>query len=173
VEKVEGLTIDRFVVVDGWGSAGGRPATGGLGARPRNVSVRLWSGLGGGAVGAGRLGRPYGTSMVHWTRPITLEEGCSGRTTVCSDVREPAVLRPLKAGAAGAAVWGPASSECARGLGRRAWQEERTTDRGVERDGGATWYDAVNAARVPRRSARRGAGCRCFGPATYYGKYPK
>jgi hypothetical protein len=54
--------------------------------------------------------------------------------TTCSGVHEPAVLRPLKAGAAGAAVWGPISSECARGLGRRAWQEERTADRGVEHD---------------------------------------
>jgi hypothetical protein len=138
VEKVEGLTNSRFVAVDGWGSTGVRPATGSEGARPRNASVRLWSGLGGGAVGAGRLGRPCGTAMVHWMRPIALEEGCSGRTTACSSVREPAVLRPLKAGAAGAVVWGSASSECARGLGRRAWQEERTTDRGVERDGGTT-----------------------------------
>jgi hypothetical protein len=53
---------------------------------------------------------------------------------------------------------GPAASECARGLGRCAWQEERTTDRGVEREGGTARYDEVNAARVPRRSAQRGAG---------------
>jgi hypothetical protein len=78
VGKVEGLTDSRFVAVDGWGSTGARPATGGQRAPPRNALVRLWSGLGGGAVGAGRLGRPCGTAMVHWTRPIALEEGCSG-----------------------------------------------------------------------------------------------
>jgi hypothetical protein len=49
---------------------------------------------------------------------------------------------------------GPASSGCARGLGRRPWQGADDGPRGRAR----RRYDEVNAARVPRRSARRGAG---------------
>jgi hypothetical protein len=54
VEKVEGLTIDRFVAVDRRRGAGGRPAGGAQGARPQNASVRRCSGLGEGAVVLGR-----------------------------------------------------------------------------------------------------------------------
>jgi hypothetical protein len=58
VEKVEGLTIDRFVAVDVWGSTGERPAAGAQGGWPRCGSVWQGSGLGGGAVALGKLGRP-------------------------------------------------------------------------------------------------------------------
>jgi hypothetical protein len=54
VEKVEGLTIDRFVAVDRRRGAGGRPAGGAQGARPRNSLVRRCSGLGEEAVVLGR-----------------------------------------------------------------------------------------------------------------------
>jgi hypothetical protein len=54
VEKVEGLTIDRFVAVDRRRGAGGRPAGGAQGARPQNASVRRCSGLGEGAMVLGR-----------------------------------------------------------------------------------------------------------------------
>jgi hypothetical protein len=67
VEKVEGLTIDRFVALEGWGKAGRWPAGGAQGARPRRPPVRRCSGLGVGAVGAGRLGRTCGTARRHWT----------------------------------------------------------------------------------------------------------
>jgi hypothetical protein len=146
VGKEEEVTYDRFVASDGWWSTGGRLATGAQAARPRNGSVRRGCGLGGGRGGAGKLGEPCGRAMVHSTRPIALEGGAR------------AGQRCAAACAAGAAVWGPASSECGRGLGRRALQEELATDRGVDRDGGTARYDAVNAARVPRRSARRGVG---------------
>jgi hypothetical protein len=140
----------------------GRPAAPrrpGRGA-PLSSSAAAWEA---GAVVLASCGDPVELLDCTGPRPIALEEGDArerthGSATACSGVREPVVLRPLKAGAAGAAVWGPASSECACGLGMRAWQEERTTDRGVERDGGTARYDAVNAARVPRRSARRGVG---------------
>jgi hypothetical protein len=62
VEKGEGPTMDRFVTSDGWGNAGSRPAGGAQGAWPRRSSVRRRSGLGGGTVGTGRLGRPCGTA---------------------------------------------------------------------------------------------------------------
>jgi hypothetical protein len=54
VEKVEGLTKDRFVALDRRRGAGGRPAGGAQGARSRNASVRRCSGLGEGAVVLGR-----------------------------------------------------------------------------------------------------------------------
>jgi hypothetical protein len=54
VEKVEGLTIDRFVAADGWGNAGERPAGGAQGALPWRPSAWRRSGLGGGCGGAGR-----------------------------------------------------------------------------------------------------------------------
>jgi hypothetical protein len=53
VEKVEGLTIDRFVAVDGWGSTCGRPADGAQGALPRRAGSGGCSGLGGAQVALG------------------------------------------------------------------------------------------------------------------------
>jgi hypothetical protein len=67
VEKVEEPTMDRFVASDGWGNAGDRPAGGAQGAWPRCSSVRRHSGLGGGTVGVGRLGRLFGIARRHWT----------------------------------------------------------------------------------------------------------
>jgi hypothetical protein len=55
---------------------------------------------------------------------VVLGNGQDGRTTACSGVREPAVLWPLKAGAAGVAVWAGCLGVRAD-LGRRAWQEDR------------------------------------------------
>jgi hypothetical protein len=49
------------------GNAGRWPAGGAQGARPRQPPIRRCSGLGVGAVGAGRLGRPCGTARRHWT----------------------------------------------------------------------------------------------------------
>jgi hypothetical protein len=66
VEKVEGLIIDRFVATEVWGNIGGWPAGGAQGAWPRRCSVRRRSGLGGGTVGAGRLGKPCGTARRYW-----------------------------------------------------------------------------------------------------------
>jgi hypothetical protein len=58
VGKVEGLTIDRFVAVDGWEIAGARPAGGAQAAWPRCGSVRRCSGLEDGCGGAGEVGEP-------------------------------------------------------------------------------------------------------------------
>jgi hypothetical protein len=70
VEKEEEVTLDRFVAVDGRRGAGGRPADGAQAAWPRSASVR-------GAPAWERGG------VVHWTRPIALEEG-SARERACA-----------------------------------------------------------------------------------------
>jgi hypothetical protein len=54
VEKVEGLTIDRFVAVDGWGSTGGRPASGAQGGTAAAAFCPAVPGLAGGAVVLGK-----------------------------------------------------------------------------------------------------------------------
>jgi hypothetical protein len=58
-------------------------------------------------------------------------------------VREPAVLRPLKAGAAGAAVWAGYLG-VREDLGRRAWQEDRRWNGGQ--------YGAVRRSKDGSRS---------------------
>jgi hypothetical protein len=76
--------------------------------------------------------------------------------TTCSGVHEPAVLRPLKAGAAGAAVWGGGFL----GVRTRPWQARLAGGadggpRGRARRGTAR-YDAVKTARVPRTADAKG-----------------
>jgi hypothetical protein len=79
-----------------------------------------------GAVVLGRLESCEGLLGGTGPRPKALEKGVvlgngqDGRTTACSGVREPAVLWPLKAGAAVAAVWAGCLGVRAD-LGRRAW----------------------------------------------------
>jgi hypothetical protein len=105
VEKEEELTLNRFVASDGGENAGGWPAGGAQGARPRRPSVRRRSGLGGDTVGAGRMGRPCGTARRHWTAANCARGGgCSGagaragrrRAAVCrSNGAQPVRLCPL------------------------------------------------------------------------------
>jgi hypothetical protein len=74
---------------------------------------------------------------------VVLGNGQDGRTTACSGVREPAVLRPLKAGAAGAVVWAGCLGVRVD-LGRRAWQEDRRRT--------AAQYGAVRRSKDGLRS---------------------
>jgi hypothetical protein len=87
--------------VDGRRGAGGRPADGAQAAWPRSASVQGAPAWERGAVVLGRLGRPCGRAMVHWTRPIALDAGSArerarawagrrrtGRPLACSGLQD-------------------------------------------------------------------------------------
>jgi hypothetical protein len=62
VEKVEGLTIDRFVASDGGGNVGGWPADGAQGAWPWRAWLRRSPGLERARVAWGDPWRPCGAT---------------------------------------------------------------------------------------------------------------
>jgi hypothetical protein len=139
VEKVEGLTIDRFVAADGQEIAGGRPAGGaqepGRGAA-RSSGALAWEA---GAVVLGRLGRPWRTARRHWTAAKSARGGGGARERAGRTGSAPRVQRRARAGRPAAFKGGRDSGRwlqecCGAGrlprsacvdLGRCAWQEDR------------------------------------------------
>jgi hypothetical protein len=111
-----------------------------------------------GSVVLGKLWRPRGTAMVHRTRPIALEEGCSGSWRRAGRRRASASVAGRGATFKGERVWCWGVGRLPRGAhAALAGAPGRGADDGP-RGRARRRYDEVNAARVPRRSARRGAG---------------